>query len=145
MKKIIFVLFFISSFSYAQEKVKMYVQKVETITFEQYDLIKKINEYYPDILVSKEVKNNSVTDFNNSIYLDPEFVYILPSDCKFYSVKLIDSTTLQYVYILKDDTYISGTIRHFNGDYIRTLFKAKGDIRLIQFYINGKLLNEKKN
>lgn len=144
MRKITLLFLLLTVSSYSQDKIKAYIQKTETISFEQYDLIKKANEYYPDILVSKQVKNNSITDLNQSIYLDSELVYELPSDCKVYSVKLLNTFLIDYTYILNDSTYISGNIRLFNGDYIRTLFKSHENTRLIQYFINGKLINEKK-
>ncbi|WP_026713652.1 hypothetical protein [Flavobacterium daejeonense] len=145
MKKITLLLLFVTSFGFSQEKVKAYIQKTEVISFEQYDLIKKVNEYYPDILVSKEVKTNLVSDLTEQKYLDTDLVYTLPTDCKVYSVKMVSTYLLNYDYILKDDTYISGSVRLFNGNYIRTLFKSKGNTRIVQYFINGKLINEVKS
>lgn len=144
MKKITLLFLLFSLSGYSQEKIKAYIQKTETISFEQYDFIKKANEYYPDILVSKQVKNNSVTDLSQSVDLDSELVYVLPTDCKFYSVKFSNTSLIDYTYILNDSTYISVNIRLFNGDYIRTLFKSHENTRLIQYFINGKLINEKR-
>jgi hypothetical protein len=58
MKNLIclFLLFSISVFS--QNKIKAFIQKESNLTFEQYDLIKKVNEYNPDILISKIATNN---------------------------------------------------------------------------------------
>jgi hypothetical protein len=145
MNKIILLFLFFVSVSYSQEKLKAYIEKTETVSFDQYDFIKKSNEYYPDILVSKQVRNNFVTDLKEQRYLDSEFVYNLPSDCSAYRVKVFSNFLLDYAYMLKDGTYVAGNIRVFNGDYIRTLFKSKGDFRLVQYFINGKLINENKN
>lgn len=145
MKKITMLFLMFSSFAFSQEKLKAYIQKTEVISFEQYDLIKKANEYYPDILVSKEVRNNIVSDLKEQRYLDTDLVYSLPTDCKTYDVKMYSTYLLNYEYTLKDDTYISGSVRLFNGDYVRTLFKSKGNTRIIQYFVNGKLINEIKN
>lgn len=147
MKKITLLLFIIfSSAVYSQDTdVKIYIQKTETVSFDQYDFIKKVNQLYPDILVSRTVTNNIINNLKVQEVLTTDFLYETPKECDAYRVSINKSNTaLDYFYKLKDGTFISGDIRLFAGSVVRTLYKLKDKTKVIQYYVDGKLLNEIK-
>lgn len=147
MKKITFLFIIIFSTAvYCQDTdVKIYIEKTETVSFDQYDFIKKVNQFYPDILVSRMVTNNIVNNLKVQEILTTDFLYETPKDCDAYRVSIGKSnTTLDYFYKLKDGTFVYGDIRLFAGSVVRTLFKLKDKTRSIQYYVDGKLLNEIK-
>lgn len=146
MKKIILFLFLLTSFChYSQTKIKAYVEKNEVVSFDQYDVIKKVNDYYPDIQVSKQIVNTYKNDLKTNDLIESYFVYEIPSNCITYSVLLYpDNSALDYQYQKKDGSYFYGNIRLFNGSVYRTLFAAYSDKRISSYYIDGKLINEVK-
>jgi hypothetical protein len=148
MKKItMMLLLFVSVSAFCQDQdVKIYLERTETIAFDQYDLIKKVNQFYPDLLVSKEIKNNFKNNLKVNVLIDSELIYVLPTDCIFYNVSINPGNySLDYSYQLKDKTYFSGNVRLFNGSVIRTLFKSNDGLRIAQYYVDGKLINELKS
>lgn len=148
MKKITLLLFTIFSIStFAQKSdVTIYLEKTETVSFDQYDLIKKVNQFYPDILVAKQVKNNYKNNLKVNELLSSNLVYEIPNDAKFYFVTIDPSNAfLNYSYKLLDDTFIYGDVRIFNNQVFRTMFRVQKDKRIVGYYADGKLLNEFKN
>ncbi len=130
MKNLIclFLLFSISVFS--QNKIKAFVQKESNLTFEQYDLIKKVNEYNPDILISKIATNNYWNDLVTEELIESYLKFETPSDCSEYSVLLYpDNTRLDYFYKFKTGEIHYGNITVFGGKVFR-----------VGYIINGKVL-----
>jgi len=147
MKKITLLLtIMFTSTVYCQDAdMKLYIEKTEVVSFDQYDFIKKVNQYYPDILVSRQVTNNIINNLKVQEILTTDFLYETPKDCDAYKVSISKSnTSLDYFYKLKDGTFVSGDIRLFAGSVVRTLYKLKDKTRVIQYYVDGKLLNEIK-
>lgn len=147
MKKITLLLtIMFTSAVYCQDAdMKLYIEKTEVVSFDQYDFIKKVNQFYPDILVSKQVTNNIVNNLKVQEVLTTDFLYETPKDCDAYRVSIGKSNTaLDYFYKLKDGTMIYGDIRLFAGSVVRTLYKVKDKARILQYYIDGKLINEVK-
>lgn len=147
MKKITLLLIIMfSSTVYCQDTdVKIYLEKTEVVSFDQYDFIKKVNQFYPDILVSRQVTNNIVNNLKVQEILTTDFLYQTPPDCDAYTVSIGNTnTTLNYFYKLKDGTMIYGDIRLFAGSVVRTLYKVKDKTRVLQYFIDGKLINEVK-
>ncbi|KRD57694.1 hypothetical protein ASE40_15125 [Flavobacterium sp. Root935] len=147
MKKITLLLIILfSSAVYCQDTdMKIYIEKTEPVSIEQYDFIKKVNQFYPDILVSKQVTNNIVNNLKVQEILSTDFLYETPKDYDAYRVSISKSnTSLDYFYKLKDGTFVSGDIRLFAGSVVRTVYKLKGNFKTIQYYVDGKLLNEIK-
>ena len=148
MKKITLLLALFLSFSvFSQDSdVTVSIKNKEGVNFDQYDLIKDVNRLYPDILVSKFVINNYKTNLKTKEIVTSDFVYDIPADCKFYYVTIDNGGySLTYTYSLLDGTLISGNIRKFNGQFFRMLYKSLGEKRIVQYYIDGKLINEVKN
>lgn len=147
MKKITLLLIIMfSSTVYCQDTdVKIYLEKTEVVSFDQYDFIKKVNQFYPDILVSRQVTNNIVNNLKVQEILTTDFLYETPKDCDAYKVSIgSTNTTLDYFYKLKDGTMVYGDIRLFAGSVVRTLYKVHDKTRVLQYFIDGKLINEVK-
>lgn len=145
MKKITFLFLFVSVLGFGQNKLKGYEEQTVAVSFDQYDLIKKVNEYHPDILVSKTVTNNYTNDLKNRVLVESNLVYEMPKDCTEYDVLIYpDNTRLDYSYNSKDLGFVYGNVTVFNGHVYRTLFNINGDKRLSRYYIDDKLINEIK-
>lgn len=147
MKKITLLLtiLFTSAVYCQNADMKLYIEKTEVVSFDQYDFIKKVNQFYPDILVSKQVTNNIVNNLKVQEILSSDFLYETPKECDVYRVSISKSnTSLDYFYKLKDGTFVSGDIRLFAGSVVRTTYKLRDKVRVIQYFIDGKLINEVK-
>lgn len=145
-KTTLFLLLFVSVLSYSQStKMKAYLEQTETVTFEQYDLIKKVNQFYSDIIISKTIKNSYTDDLKEHLLIESHLVYEIPTDCTSYSVLIYpDNSRMDYFYNHKEYGFIYGNITVFNGSVYRTLFNVKDNKRVSRYYIDGKLINEIK-
>lgn len=135
MKKlfILFLLFSISTFS--QTKVKAFIQKDNNLNFEQYDLIKEVNRYNKDILISKVATNNYWNDLQNEELIESYLKFDnIPSDCKSYSVLIYpDNTRIDYSYELISGEIHYGNVTWFGGKVFRMDFSIKDKV-LKHFY-----------
>lgn len=147
MKKIILLLLFISVSVFSQEtKYKTYIEAKETISSDQYNLIKKINSFYPDLILSKQIKNIYKSDLKEKVLIQSYLIIPTPLDCTSYNIFIYpDNTRINYDYNIKGKGPYYGNVTIFNGDVYRTIFKVDGTSRISKYYINGKLINEKKN
>ena len=137
MKKYILLLaFMITAVSFAQT----ITTKNENANAAQYDLLKKVNEYYPDITLSDKVINFYIAE--NIIDTKQEFVL---KGTKFSSYKLQiepDNKRVLYEYVSNETGKVYGEITVFKGSYIRTNYNdQKGEIEIS---INGKAVYNKK-
>ncbi|MFD2942964.1 hypothetical protein [Flavobacterium notoginsengisoli] len=146
MKKITLLFFvFLALPVMAQDSdMKVYLEKTETASIEQYELIKKVNQYYPDIMISKEVKNKFKNNFKTNEFLSADVVYENTSKFKLYNVTILDNRCLSYTFLTPDDVLTFGEVRTFDGNTVRTLYKLDKGKSLMQYFINGKLINEVK-
>ncbi|QKJ63837.1 hypothetical protein [Flavobacterium sp. M31R6] len=145
MRKITFLFLLVSVLGFSQKKLKAYEQETVAVSFDQYDLIKKVNEYYPDIFVSKSITNNYTNDLKERVLVESYLVYEMPLNCTSYSVLVYpDNTRLDYSYNRKDKGFFYGNVTIFNGSVYRTVFNINGDNRYSSYYIDGKLINEVK-
>lgn len=148
MKKITLLLIIIMSAPvFAQSDMTIYFQKNEPISIEQYDFIKEVNKIHPDILVTKEVKNNYMNNLKVQQLIDSNLIYEIPAKFKYYFVTMLPgSFSLSYYYKLSEnDATVSGDIRMFDGKIVRTTYTTLKDTRMILYYVDGKLINEVKN
>lgn len=134
MKKIIYLILIFSISGFSQNKIKAFIQKESNLTFEQYDLIKKVNESNPDILISKVATNNYWNDLNNEELIESNLKYNIPTDCDQYSVLLYpDNTRLDYFYKLKTGIIHYGNVTVFGGKVFRVDYEINGK-ELKHFY-----------
>lgn len=142
MKKIATIIFILISFlSFSQNKVKAFIQKESNLTFEQYDLIKKVNEFNPDILVSKVATNNYWNDFNEEELIESYLKYTMPTDCSSYSVLLYpDNTRLDYHYVLNSGIIRYGNITVFGGKVFRVDYEINGKSLKHIYKVNDKII-----
>lgn len=145
MKKITFLLLILSIPAFAQDAdMKVYLEKTDTASLEQYELIRKVNLVYPDIMISKQVKNKFANNFKTNELLSADLVYENVSKFKLYNVTILDNRCLSYTFVTPDDDLTYGEVRIFDGNTIRTLYRLSKGKSLMQYFINGKLINEVK-
>lgn len=142
MKKVILILLFFTSAMYSQStKISAFITKDEIVSFDQYDLIKKINDYYPDLLVSKSVKNCFSNNLKENVLIESYLNYELTSQFLSYSILLYpDNTRIDYSYETINSGFVYGNVTLFNGDVIRTMYVVKSDSTYYGYYVNSKLI-----
>lgn len=137
MKKYILLLAILfSSVSFAQT----ITSKIEDANAAQYELLKKVNEYYPDITLSKTVTNFYAD--GNIIDTKQEFNL---NGSKFSSYKLgIDpgNKKLLFEYVSDETGKVFGDVQLFKGNVLRTTFSDK--LNQIEISLNGKSVYLKK-
>ncbi|QSW89092.1 MULTISPECIES: hypothetical protein [Flavobacterium] len=137
MKKYILLLSIIfTSVSFAQTVTS----KKEDVTVEQYELLKKVNQYYPDITLNKSITNFYV----DGKIIDSQQEFDL-TGTKFTSYKLgiePDNKKLLFEYVSDETGKIYGDVSLFKGNVLRTTFNDKTN--QIEVSLNGKSVYLKK-
>jgi len=137
MKKYILLLTILfTSLSFAQT----ITSKQEEASVTQYELLKKVNQYYPDITLSKSV-TNFYADGN---VIDTQQDFDLRGT-KFSSYKLgIEPGNKKVVfdYVSNEAGHVYGDVTIFNGNALRTTFNEKTN--QIDVSLNGKSVYLKK-
>lgn len=137
MKKyILLAMFVVTSISFAQK----ITSKIEDVSIAQYELLKKVNEFYPDISLNKKVTNFYADDK----IIDSQQEFDLRGT-NFLTYRLgiePDNRKVIYEYTSKDGGSVYGDISLFNGNVLRTTFnKEKNEIEVS---LNGKAVYLKK-
>lgn len=116
------------------------VSKSENASPAQYELLKKVNEYYPDISLSDKVVNFYVDD--KIIDTKQEFAL---TNTKFTTYKLSvnpDNKKVVFDFDSTENGKIYGDVTVFKGNYIRTAYNEKtGQFDVM---VNGKSVYLKK-
>lgn len=137
MKKYILLLgLLVSSISFAQT----ITSKLEDVSVAQYQLLKKVNEFYPDITLSKQINNF----YADGKIIDSQQEFDLRNS-KFSSYKLgiePDNKKLLFEYESAETGKVYGDVSVFKGNVLRTTFS---DLRNeIEVSLNGKAVFLKK-
>jgi hypothetical protein len=131
MKKYILILgimFSVASFS------QNITSKIETATSAQYDLLKKVNEYYPDISLSDKVVNFYVGD--KIIDTKQEFA-TKNTEFSAYEVSINpDNKRLVFTFESDKNGKIYGAVIVFRGNYVRTTINERSG--QYDVMVNGK-------
>ncbi|GAA6764181.1 hypothetical protein [Flavobacterium johnsoniae] len=137
MKNCILLLAFIfTSVSFAQT----ITSKKEDVSAAQYDLIQKVNQFYPDITVNKTITNF----YADGTIIDSQQEFDL-SGSKFTSYKLgiePDNKKLLFQYESPETGKVYGDVSVFKGNVLRTTFSDKTN--QIEVSLNGKSVYLKK-
>ncbi len=137
MKNCILLLAFIfTSVSFAQT----ITSKKEDVSAAQYDLIQKVNQFYPDITVNKTITNF----YADGTIIDSQQEFDL-SGSKFTSYKLgiePDNKKLLFEYVSDETGKVYGDVSVFKGNVLRTTFSDKTN--QIEVSLNGKSVYLKK-
>jgi len=137
MKKyLLLVAVLFTSISFAQT----ITSKQEDASSAQYELLKKVNQYYPDITLSKSV-TNFYADGN---IIDTQQDFDLRGT-KFSSYKLgiePDNKKVKFDYTSTEVGHVYGDVTIFNGNALRTTFNEKTN--QIDVSLNGKSVYLKK-
>jgi hypothetical protein len=114
--------------------------KSENASPAQYELLKKVNEYYPDISLSEKVVNFYVDD--KIIDTKQEFAL---KDTEFSSYKISldsDNKKLTFDFTSVQNGKIYGEVTVFKGNYVRTTFNEK--LGQVDIMVNGKAVYTQK-
>ncbi|MFB9110025.1 hypothetical protein [Flavobacterium gyeonganense] len=137
MKKFTLLLALIfSTISFAQT----ISSKIEEVSASQYELLKKVNEYYPDITLNKSITNF----YADGKIIDSQQQFDLKGT-KFSSYKLgiePDNKKLLFEYVSSETGKIYGDVSVFKGNVLRTTFNEQKNE--IEVSLNGKAVYAKK-
>jgi hypothetical protein len=137
MKKFTLLLALIcSTISFAQT----ISSKIEDVNTSQYELLKKVNEYYPDITLNKSITNF----YADGKIIDSQQQFNLKGT-KFSSYKLgiePDNKKLLFEYDSADTGKVYGDVSIFKGNVLRTTFNEQKNE--IEVSLNGKAVYSKK-
>ncbi|MNQ26479.1 hypothetical protein D3C85_397180 [compost metagenome] len=137
MKKYLLLLAVLfTSISFAQT----ITSKQEQASVEQYELLKKVNQYYPDISLSKSVTNF----YADGKIIDSQQDFDLRGT-KFSSYKLgiePGNKKVKFDYTSSEAGHVYGDVTIFNGNALRTTFNEKNN--QIDVSLNGKSVYLKK-
>ncbi|MCV2484962.1 hypothetical protein OD917_08515 [Flavobacterium sp. SH_e] len=137
MKKYLLLLAVLcTSISFAQT----ITSKQEEASVEQYELLKKVNQYYPDISLSKSVTNF----YADGKIIDSQQDFDLRGT-KFSSYKLgiePGNKKVKFDYTSNEAGHVYGDVTIFNGNALRTTFNEKTN--QIDVSLNGKSVYLKK-
>ncbi|WP_343694111.1 hypothetical protein [Flavobacterium sp.] len=114
--------------------------KKEDVSVEQYQLLQKVNQYYPDITLNKSITNFYI----DGKIIDSQQEFDL-SGTKFSSYKLglePDNKKLLFEYVSDETGKVYGDITVFKGNVLRTTFSDKTN--QIEVSLNGKSVYLKK-
>lgn len=117
MKNYILLLSFMFSVASFSQTI---VSKNENATPAQYELLKKVNEYYPDISLSDKVVNFYIDDK----IIDTKQEFIL-KNTEFSTYKLSispDNKRVVFDFVSASNGKIYGVVVYFKGNYVRTTF-----------------------
>ncbi|AOC96845.1 MULTISPECIES: hypothetical protein [Flavobacterium] len=114
--------------------------KQEEASIEQYELLKKVNQYYPDITLSKSVTNF----YADGKIIDSQQDFDLRGT-KFSSYKLgiePGNKKVKFDYTSSEAGHVYGDVTIFNGNALRTTFNEKTN--QVDVSLNGKSVYLKK-
>lgn len=137
MKKItLFLTLIFTTISFAQT----ITSKIEDVNTGQYELLKKVNEYYPDITLNKSITNF----YADGKIIDSQQEFNLKGT-KFSSYKLgiePDNKKLIFEYVSAETGKVYGDVSIFKGNVLRTTFNEQKNE--IEVSLNGKAVYSKK-
>ncbi|MBF4515894.1 hypothetical protein IRZ71_06055 [Flavobacterium sp. ANB] len=114
--------------------------KIEEASPEQYALLQKVNQYYPDITLNKSVTNF----YADGKIIDTRQEFNLTTS-KFSSYKIgidPDNKKLLFEYVSDETGKVYGDVQIFRGNALRTTFTEKNNE--INVSLNGKSVYLKK-
>ncbi len=137
MKKYLLLLSVLfTSFSFAQN----IESKKEDVTTAQYELLQKVNQYYPDITLNKSITNF----YAGSTIIDSQQEFDIKGT-KFSSYKIgiePDNKKLVFEYVSDETGNVDGDVTIFKGHALRTTFNEKNN--QIEVSLDGKSVYLKK-
>jgi hypothetical protein len=136
MKRCALLLLLVTTVSFSQTVTS----KIEPVSIEQYEFIKKVNEFYPDIPLTKQITNF----YSDDKIIDSRQEFDLRgTPFSAYSLAVGPyNKTMKYDYTTKTDGRTHGDISLFKGDVIKTVYYE--DKNQYEVFINGKSVYLKK-
>lgn len=130
MKKYILLLGFMFSVASFSQTI---ASKSENASPAQYELLKKVNEYYPDIALSEKVVNFYVDDK----IIDTKQEFAKTADFSSYKLSISpDNKRVVFDFVSPTNGKIYGAVIVFKGNYVRTTFNEKSG--QYDVMVNGK-------
>ena len=114
--------------------------KKEDVSPAQYELLQKVNQFYPDITLNNTIKNF----YDDGTIIDSQQEFDL-STSKFSKYKLgiePDNKKLIFEYVSDETGKVYGDVSIFKGNVLRTTFSEKTN--QIEVSLNGKSVYLKK-
>ncbi|KIA99523.1 MULTISPECIES: hypothetical protein [unclassified Flavobacterium] len=136
MKRCALLLLLVTTVSFSQKVVS----KIEPVSVEQYEFLQKVNKFYPDIPLTKQITNfysdDKIIDSKQEFDLKgtPFTDYSLGIGP--YNKKII------FDYTTKADGRVHGDISIFKGDVYKTAYYD--DNGRFEVFLNGKSVYSKK-
>ncbi|MFB9080464.1 hypothetical protein ACFFLS_20230 [Flavobacterium procerum] len=137
MKRFILLLLFVYTSILSAQNIS---SKNEEVSIEQYELLKKVNSYYPDITLNKSITNF----YADGKIIDSQQDFDLRGT-KFSSYKLgiePDNKKVVFEYVSDETGKVYGDVTIFKGNALRTTFNEKTN--QIEVSLNGKSVYLKK-
>lgn len=136
MKRCALLLLLVTTVSFSQTVTS----KIEPVSIEQYEFIKKVNEFYPDIPLTKQITNF----YSDDKIIDSKQEFDLRgTQFSAYSLAIGPyNKTMKYDYTTKADGRTHGDISLFKGDVIKTVYYE--DKNQFGVFVNGKSVYLKK-
>lgn len=136
MKRFALLLLLVTTVSFSQTVTS----KIEPVSVEQYEFIKKVNEFYPDIPLTKQITNF----YSDDKIIDSRQEFDLRgTQFSAYSLAVGPyNKTMKYDYTTKTDGRTHGDISLFKGDVIKTVYYE--DKNQFGVFVNGKSVYLKK-
>ncbi|KAF2337104.1 hypothetical protein [Flavobacterium daemonense] len=135
-KSLLLLAILFSSISFAQT----ITSKLEDANVEQYELLKKVNQYYPDITLTKSITNF----YADGKIIDSQQQFDIKGT-KFSSYKIgiePGNKKLLFEYVSDETGKVFGDVQLFKGNVVRTTFTERNNE--IEVSINGKSVYLKK-
>ncbi|HEU4788526.1 MAG TPA: hypothetical protein VFS71_02480 [Flavobacterium sp.] len=130
MKKYLLILGFMFSVASFSQTI---TSKIENASPAQYELLKKVNEYYPDISLSEKVVNFYVDDK----IIDTKQEFAKNADFNSYKLSISpDNKRLVFDFDSVSNGKIYGAVIVFKGKYVKTTINEKSG--QYDVMVNGK-------
>ncbi|KFF15087.1 hypothetical protein [Flavobacterium hydatis] len=136
MKRCALLLLLVTTISFSQT----ITSKIEPVSVEQYEFIKKVNQFYPDIPLTKQITNF----YSDGKIIDSRQEFDLKgTPFSDYSLAVGPyNKSIKFDYTTKTDGRTRGDISLFKGDVYKTVFYD--DKNQYEVFINGKSVYLKK-
>ncbi|MCC9070005.1 hypothetical protein LNQ49_00105 [Flavobacterium sp. F-65] len=137
MKRCALLLLLVTTVSFSQT----ITSKIEPVSVEQYEFLEKVNKYYPDIPLTKQITNFYADDK----VIDSKQEFDLRGTAfSAYSLAIGPyNKTIKFDYTTKTDGRTHGEIALFKGDVYKTAYYD--DKNKFEVFVNGKSVYLKKH
>lgn len=136
MKRCALLLLLVTTVSFSQKVIS----KIEPVSIEQYEFLQKVNKFYPDIPLTKQITNF----YSDDKIIDSKQEFDLKgTQFTEYSLGIGPyNKRIVFDYTTKADGRSHGDISLFNGDVYKVVYYD--DKKQFEVFLNGKSVYLKK-